>query len=147
MIRDCNIEDSVTIVSPCNLYECTLNDRVFVGPFCEIQRDVLVGKNTRISSHSFICTGVTIGDNCFIGHGVMFINDTYGRCDSYKEYKDNNILPDKTAIGNNVRIGSNSTILPVSIGDNAIIGAGTVVTKDVPPNCTVYGNPGRICKK
>ena len=122
-----------------NLYGCELGDDVFIGPFVEVQKNSKIGDRTRISSHSFICEGVEIGRDTFIAHGVMFTND------KFTENKDEWILR-KTKIGNNVRIGSNSTILPVSIGDNCVIGAGSVVTKDVPNNCTVYGNPAIIKK-
>jgi len=123
-----------------NLYGCILGQDVFVGPFVEIQKNCIIGDKTRVSSHSFICEGVNIGENCFIGHGVMFTND------KFTEKKDEWILR-KTHIGNNVRIGSNSTILPVNIGDNCVIGAGSVVTKDVPSGSVVYGNPAKIKKK
>ena len=116
-----------------NFSEC-----VIIPPFVEIQSNVKVGNNTRISSHSLICTGVSIGTNCFIGHGVVFTNDKF-------DWPDDNIknwICKETKIANNVRIGSNATILPVSIGNNVIIGAGTVVTKNVPDNSIVYGNPG-----
>jgi len=117
-----------------NLYECELGDDVFIGPFVEIQKNSSIGNKTKISSHSFICEGVEIGENCFIAHGVMFTND------KFTEEKEEWILR-KTVVGNNVRIGSNATILPVSIGNNVVIGAGSVVTKDIPDNSVVYGNP------
>lgn len=127
---------NVQVINPVNLYGCTLEDNVFVGPFVEIQKGVTIGENTRISSHSFICDGVKIGADCFIGHGVVFINDKFD-----KPMED--WLKRETIVGYNVRIGSNATILPVKIGNNAIIGAGAVVTKDVPNNCVVVGNPAR----
>jgi len=127
---------TVTVVEPTNIYGCTLKEKVFIGPFVEIQSNVEIGKRTRISSHSFICSDVEIGDDCFIAHGVMFINDKFDA--PLENWKSRG-----TVVGNNVRIGSNATILPVEIGDNAIIGAGAVVTKDVPPNTVVYGNPAK----
>jgi acetyltransferase-like isoleucine patch superfamily enzyme len=134
------IPSNCKIMQYTNLYGCTLGENVFVGPFVEIQKDVIIGNNTRVSSHSFICSGVTIGDNCFIGHGVMFVNDKF---DAPLE----NWIMRKTIIKNNVRIGSNSTILPVTIGNNVIIGAGAVVTKDVPDNTIIIGNPGKIIQQ
>lgn len=136
-----NCHQSVKIIQPCNIYGCTLAEGVFIGPFVELQRGVVVGKNSRISSHSFLCEGVTVGENTFVGHGVMFTNDLFDSL-SIKEW-----VMKPTVVGNNVRIGSNSTILPVTIGDNSIIGAGCVVTKDVPPNSVVVGNPSRIIRK
>jgi acetyltransferase-like isoleucine patch superfamily enzyme len=121
-----------------NLYGCDLDENVFIGPFVEIQKNSKVGKNSRISSHTFVCEGVDIGEDCFIAHGVMFTNDVFTDSNSIENWK-----LKKTKIGNGVRIGSNSTILPVAIGDNAIIGAGSVVTKDVPPNTIVKGNPAK----
>ncbi len=126
---------NMRVIMPSNLYGCVLGDDVFIGPFCEIQKNSSIGDGTRVSSHSFICEGVHIGKECFIGHGVMFIND--------KSPKPNNEQwkLEYTLVGDNVSIGSNATILPVKIGDGAIIGAGAVVTKDVPAGVTVVGNP------
>lgn len=121
-----------------NVYGCELDESVFVGPFVEIQKDVKIGKNTRVSSHSFICEVVEIGEDCFIGHGVMFVNDLFSDSPSIKEWK-----MKKTKVGSRVRVGSNVTILPVNIGDDVIIGAGSVVTKDVPSGATVKGNPAK----
>jgi len=134
---NCKIHKDVTVVEPVNMYGCEIHQNSFIGPFVEIQSGVSIGVNTRISSHSFICSDVTIGDCCFIAHGVMFINDKF---DAPLE----DWVSRKTIIGNNVRIGSNATILPVNIGFGAIIGAGAVVTKDVPPHSIVYGNPAKI---
>lgn len=141
-IRDCKIHPTVKIMDFVNLYECELQERAFVGPFVEIQRGVVVGKGTKISSHAFICEGVIIGENCFIGHGVMFTNDTY---DSPLPNQGDYSLR-KTVIGNHVRIGSNATLLPVTVGDHAIIGAGAVVTQDVPQGAVVAGNPARVLR-
>jgi acetyltransferase-like isoleucine patch superfamily enzyme len=127
---------NVTISHYTNLYGCELGDDVFVGPFVEIQSDVKIGNRSRISSHSFICSSVEIGEDCFVAHGVMFTND------KFTEDRDN-WIERKTIIGNNVRIGSNATILPVKIGNNIVIGAGAVVTKDIPDNSIVKGNPAK----
>lgn len=136
-LRDVTYGEGVTIVEPSNLYECNLGDNVFVGPFCEIQAGVRIGKNTRIQSHSFVCELVTIEDDCFIGHGVMFINDLF-------ELGMPNTDPElwrETKISSNVSIGSNATILPVSICSNVVIGAGSVVTKDIIESGIYVGNP------
>jgi acetyltransferase-like isoleucine patch superfamily enzyme len=126
-----------TKISPMvNLYGCELGDNCFVGPFVEIQSGVKIGNNTRISSHTFVCEGVEIGENTFVAHGVMFVNDLF------TEERENWVLR-ATQVGNNVRIGSNATILPVKIGNNVIIGAGAVVTKDIPDNTVVKGNPAK----
>ena len=137
-MKNLKLEKDVVIMTPANLYGCTLKESSFIGPFVEIQKNVVVGKRTRVSSHSFICEGVTLGNDCFVAHGVMFVNDIFSDSHSTEDWKLR-----KTTVGDNVRIGSNATILPVSIGDNAIIGAGAVVTKDVPANTTVCGNPAK----
>ena len=142
-IRKVKFGKNCKIVEPVNLYECNLSDNVFAGPFVEITKGVKIGKNTRISSHSFICELVTIGQNCFIGHGVMFTNDLFknGKLGgNVKNWK-------KTNIGNNVLIGSNSTILPVKISDNIVIGAGSVVTKNLIKRGIYAGNPAKFLRK
>ena len=140
-IIDCKISKNVKIVEPVNLYGCTIEQNCFIGPFVEIQRDVIIGESSRIQSHSFICTGVIIGKNCFIGHGTMFTNDLFDSLDL------KNWIMRITKVGDNVRIGNNATILPINIGDYSKIGAGSVVTKDVPPNSVVAGNPAKIKKE
>jgi acetyltransferase-like isoleucine patch superfamily enzyme len=127
-IRDVAFGERVKVVEPCNLYGCRIGDDAFVGPFTEIQKGASVGARSRVQSHAFICELVTIGDDCFIGHGVMFINDTfagggpaYGKKELWRE----------TVIGNRVSVGSNATIMPVRIVDDVVIGAGSVVTKDI----------------
>ena len=142
LIRESKIHPTARVSEFVNLYECELAEDVFVGPFVEIQRSVVVGKGTRISSHTFICEGVTIGENCFIGHGVMFTNDKY---DSQLPNEGDYILR-KTFIGNDVRVGSNATLLPVTVGAHAIVAAGAVVSKDVPTRAVVAGNPARILR-
>ena len=132
---------NVKVIEPVNLYGCNIGDDVFIGPFVEIQSDVKIENKTRISSHSFICSGVTIGKNVFVAHGVMFVNDKFDS-DTIQDWK-----MKTTLVGDNVRIGSNATIMPVTIGDNSIIGAGAVVTKDVPENSVVVCNPAKIIKK
>lgn len=147
-ISNVDCSNSVVIIEPSNVYGCKLGENVFVGPFCEIQKGVVIGSRTRISSHSFVCSGVEIGEDCFVAHGVMFVNDPYSTTKSYGDFKDSEEQRTmKTRIGDNVRIGSNATIMPVTIGDNAIIGAGSVVTKDVPEGTTVCGNPAKIIGK
>jgi acetyltransferase-like isoleucine patch superfamily enzyme len=138
VIRDVEFGTNVKVVEPVNLYGCTIKDNCFIGPFVEIQKDVVIGENSRIQSHSFICELVTIGSNCFIGHGVMFINDLFSTGGPANGRKD---LWKATSIGNNVSVGSNATILPVSICDNVVIGAGSVVTKDIEKPGIYAGNP------
>jgi len=141
---DVTFGEGVTIVQPVNLYGCTIGDGVFVGPFVEIQRGVVVGKRTRVQSHAFICELVTIGDDCFISHGAMFINDLFETGGPAKGRKD---LWRSTRIGNNVSIGTNATILPVAICDNVVVGAGAVVTKDITVPGIYVGNPARLLRK
>jgi acetyltransferase-like isoleucine patch superfamily enzyme len=138
-IRDVQFGENVTVVEPVNIYECKIGDNSFIGPFVEIQKGVEVGSNCKIQSHSFICELVMIGNNCFIGHGVMFIND------AMKEGPANGDRAKwkKTIIGDNVSIGSNATILPVDICNNVIIGAGAVVTKNILEAGTYAGNPAK----
>ena len=129
---------NVTVVSPGNLYNCSLDDDVFVGPFVEIQRGVSIGRRTRIQSHSFVCELVSIGEDCFIGHGVMFINDTFEDGKPASGFKEK---WKHTKVGDRVSIGSNATILPVEICSDVVIGAGAVVTKSINQPGTYIGNP------
>jgi acetyltransferase-like isoleucine patch superfamily enzyme len=133
----------VTIIEPANLYGCTIGDDVFIGPFVEIQKDVTIGARTRVQSHTFICELVTIGEDCFIAHGVMFINDLFELGGPATGRKD---LWRSTTIGNKVSIGSNATILPVTICDGVVIGAGAVVTKSIDKPGIYAGNPARLLR-
>ncbi|HHU00542.1 MAG: acyltransferase [Bacteroidota bacterium] len=142
-IRDVNFGPGVTVADCVNLYGCTIGEACFIGPFVEIQKGVVIGKNTKVQSHSFICELVSIGDNCFIGHGVMFINDLFS---DGKPAGGDKAKWKSTTIGNNVSIGSNATILPVSICDGAVIGAGAVVTKNIDLPGIYAGNPARLIK-
>ena len=132
-----------TIIEPVNIYGSKFGDNVFVGPFVEIQKSTKIGKNTRIQSHSFICEKVEIGKNCFIGHGVMFINDDFKKGKITRNFS----LLKKTKIGDQVIIGSNSTILPVSICSGTVIGAGSVVTKSIKKKGVYAGNPAKFLRK
>ncbi|MEO7531029.1 MAG: acyltransferase [Sediminibacterium sp.] len=138
-IRDVTFGRNVRVVEPCNLYECEVGDDCFIGPFVEIQKGVVIGARCKIQSHSFICELVNIGNDCFIGHGVMFINDTF---ENGKPAGDR-ALWKPTKIGDHVSIGSNVTILPVSICDHVLIGAGAVVTKSITDPGVYAGNPAR----
>ena len=140
---------NVRIIAFANLYGCEIGDESFIGPFVEIQSDVKVGRRVKIQSHTFICSAVTIGDESFIGHGVMFTNDRFPRATnddgSLKGAQDWKC--EATVIGRRVSIGSNATILcGLTIGDEAVIGAGAVVTKNIPARAIVAGNPARILR-
>jgi acetyltransferase-like isoleucine patch superfamily enzyme len=142
-IVDVNFGVNVTLINPVNLYGCVIGNDVFVGPFVEIQKDVTIGDRTKVQSHSFICELVNIGSDCFVGHGVMFINDLFSKGGPANGDKS---LWMQTSIGNNVSIGSNSTILPVTICDNVVIGAGAVVTKNISTPGIYAGNPAKLIK-
>lgn len=135
--------ENVKIVEPVNIYGCEIGDNCFIGPFVEIQKSVSIGNNTKIQSHTFVCELVTIGNNCFVGHGVMFINDLFA--DGGPAGGDQTKWK-STKIGNYVSLGSNSTILPVSICDNVVVGAGSVVTKNITESGTYVGNPAKKIK-
>lgn len=141
--KDVQIHDFV------NLYGCEISDNTRIGTFVEIQKNARIGKNCKISSHTFICEGVTIEDKVFIGHNVTFINDRYPRAcnDDGSLQSDNDWQCIPTVVKSGASIGSNATILcGITIGEQSIIGAGSVVTRDVPPHATVAGNPARIIR-
>lgn len=144
VIKEVEFGEEVTVIRPVNMYNCRIGRGSFIGPFVEIQKNVSIGEKTKIQSHSFICELVTIGNNCFIGHGVMFINDLFsegkpagGDVSKWR----------KTVIGDNVSIGSNSTILPTRICNNTVIGAGSVVTKEISEPGIYVGNPAKLLRK
>ena len=141
---DVTFGQNVTVVEPVNLYGCTLGDGCFVGPFVEIQRGVVIGRGTRVQSHSFICELVTIGEDCFVGHGVKFTNDTFA---SGGPARGDRSLWRSTSVGNHVSIGSNATILPVRIADGVVVGAGAVVTRDLLERGIYVGNPARLLRR
>ena len=142
-IKNVKFGKNVTIIEPVNLYGCVIGDNCFIGPFVEIQKNVKIGNECKIQSHTFICENTEIGDNCFIGHAVAFIND---------KFLNNKILPKSgpflnTIISDNVLVGSNATILPVKIESNVTIGAGSVITKNCKKNKVYVGNPAKTLKK
>jgi acetyltransferase-like isoleucine patch superfamily enzyme len=138
-----SLGENVTIVNPVNLYGCTIGNDVFIGPFVEIQKDVIISDRVKVQSHSFICELVEIGKDCFIGHGVVFINDLFVKG---RPARGDKSLWKRTKISDNVYIGSNATILPVVICSNVVIGAGSVVTKDINIPGKYAGNPARLLK-
>lgn len=143
-IVDVQFGTEVKVVQPVNLYGCSIGDGCFIGPFTEIQKGATIGERTKVQSHSFICELVTIGHDCFIGHGVVFINDVFadghpanGQKEKWKS----------TRIGHHVSIGSNVTLLPVVVCDHTVIGAGSVVTKDITIPGIYAGNPAKLIRK
>ena len=146
---DVKLGQNVKLSKFINLYGCEIGDESKIGAFVEVQKNASVGKRCKISSHTFICEGVTIEDNVFIGHGVMFINDSYPRATA----ADGNLQTEadwkveRTVVKQGASIGSGATILSnISIGENAIVGAGSVVTKDVPASSIVVGNPAKVLR-
>lgn len=142
-VRDVRCGHGVRIVEPANVYECDLADGVFVGPFVEIQKGVVIGARTKVQSHAFICELVTIGADSFIGHGVMFVNDLFQTGGPARGRRE---LWRSTRLGNRVSVGSNATILPVQICDDVVIGAGSVVTHDITQPGIYAGNPARLLR-
>jgi acetyltransferase-like isoleucine patch superfamily enzyme len=147
---DVQLGENVKLSNFVNLYGCYIGDGTKIGPFVEVQKNARIGRNCKIQSHTFVCEGVTIEDNVFVGHSVTFTNDTYPRATntegSLQTEEDWKVEP--TLVKNGASIGSGTTILcNVTIGDKAIVGAGSVVTKDVPPEVIVAGNPARFIRK
>ena len=142
-VRNVTCGDNVIVYEPANLYDCVLGNGVFVGPFVEIQGNTRIGDDCKIQSHTFICEYVTIGQRCFVGHGVMFANDMFreGKPNADRESWG------QISVGNDVSIGSGATILAVSICDGAVIGAGSVVTKSIVEKGVYAGNPARLLRR
>jgi len=145
---DVKLGKNVKLSKFINLYGCAVGDNTKIGAFVEVQKNAHIGSNCKISSHTFICEGVTIEDDVFIGHGVMFINDTYPRATANGQLQtESDWAVEPTIVCKGSSIGSNCTILShIMIGENAIVGAGSVVTKDVPPNTIVAGNPAKVLR-
>lgn len=139
-IHEVDCGENVTVVQPVNLYGCRIGAGSFIGPFVEIQRGAVIGERCKVQSHAFICELVQIGDDCFISHGAMFINDTFA---GGGPARGDRTLWRETRIGNRVSIGTNSTVLPVSICDDVVVGAGAVVTRDIVEPGIYVGNPAR----
>ena len=147
---DVSLGANVKIADFVNLYGCEISDNTKIGPFVEIQKNAIIGKNCKIQSHTFICEGVTIEDNVLVGHGVTFVNDKYPRAtiESGELQTEEDWAVEPTLVKKGASIGSGSTILShVTIGEKAIIGAGSVVTKDVPPRAIVAGNPAKLLRQ
>ena len=146
---DVKLGQNVKLSKFINLYGCEIGDETKIGAFVEIQKNATVGKNCKISSHTFVCEGVTIEDNVFVGHGVTFINDSYPRATTPDGalQTESDWKVERTLVKKGASIGSGATILSnICIGENAIVGAGSVVTKDVPANCIVAGNPAKLLR-
>src|SRR5580700_10637746 len=143
-IVDVTFGEKVTVLQPVNIYGCSIGDGTFIGPFVEIQRGVVIGKRCKIQSHAFVCELVTIGDDCVVSHGAMFINDLFA---TGGPALGNRELWRSTTVGNHVSIGTNSTILPVKICDHVVVGAGSVVTKDITQAGVYAGNPARLLRR
>ena len=143
-VRNVDFGEGVEIVEPCNLYDCKIGSHSFLGPFVEVQKGANIGKYCKIQSHSFICDMATVGHHCFVGHGVMFINDDFK---SGEPAGGDRSLWKPIEIGNQVSIGSNSTILPVKVCDGCVIGAGSVVTTDLTIKGVYAGNPARLIRE
>lgn len=143
-IVDVTFGADVHVVEPVNLYGCSIGDGTFVGPFVEVQRGAAIGRRCRIQSHAFVCDLVTIGDDCFISHGVMFVNDLLR---SGRPAGGDRSKWGTTTVGNRVSIGSNATVLPVRIADDTVIGAGAVVTRDIDMPGVYAGNPARLLRR
>ena len=139
--KQCRIGKGTKIIEPVNLYGCTIGEECLIAPFVEIQKNARIGNNVRIQSHSFICEGTVIEDGCFISHGVMTTNDLFPKV------KNPHWRPAKTVIKKGAAIGSNATLLPVTIGEGALVGAGSVVTKNVPDREIWAGNPARRLRR